>query len=110
MSTPEERISWLLSSRGLMVRREYKLPDGGRLDLAGLSPEDKPVGVEVKRSLRDWHRDIKWPRYLPFVRELWVAFPENIVPTVLDQRVGILAWNDYSLLLIRQALTLRFPN
>lgn len=110
MSTPEERIIWWLASRSLLVRREYHLPDGGRLDFAGLSHSDLPVGVEVKHSLRDWHRDIKWPRYLPFVRELWVAFPENIVPTVLDPRLGILAWNAYDLLRVRQAEPLKWSH
>lgn len=107
MAAPEQLIEWWLLTRQLLVRREFHLPDGGRLDLAGLKEGCRPVGVEVKRSLRDWHRDLKWPRYLPFCYELWVAFPEKIMPPLVDPRLGLLAWRDHTLLIVRPAIRLR---
>jgi hypothetical protein len=103
MTAPEQRIEWWLISRGLFVRREYHLPDGGRLDMAGLSDTARPIGVEIKRTMKDWRRDTKWPRYLPFVRQLWIAFPENVLPSVIDLRLGVLAWREYDLLIVREA-------
>lgn len=103
----ETFIGWWMLTRELRPHTEYQLPDGSRLDVAGISDTAKPVGVEVKRTQKDFNRDVKWPRYLPFCSEFWFAVPEEIIPQTLDLRVGILAWRGPHLLIVRQAATLK---
>ncbi len=69
--------SRLLWRRGYAVIPEFTLPDGSRLDLAGLSRSGEIVAVEIKVSLADLRGDRKWPGYLDWCERFWFAVPQG---------------------------------
>jgi len=78
-------VSRLLLAEGLSPLVEFSLPNGRRMDVAGLSGDGTFVGVEIKVSLADLSADDKWPDYLPYCDLFYFAvppeFPKERVPT-----------------------------
>jgi len=74
----------LLVDMGYQVIREFKLPSGRRVDVAGLDASGKFVVVEVKSSPADFLSDRKWQDYLLYCDRFYFSvnaeFPKDILP------------------------------
>ena len=65
----------LLWRHGLKPLTEYVLPNGRRLDVAALDFDGGLLGVEVKTSMNDFNRDLKWADSAGFCFIFYVALP-----------------------------------
>ena len=65
----------LMRQAGHSVLIEVPLPDGRRADIFAVGRGGEITIVEVKSSIEDWRVDIKWPDYLDWCDQLYVAVP-----------------------------------
>jgi len=80
---------WFLS-HGIPSRTEYTLPNGRRLDVAGIGKTGYLAGVEIKLDARDLNRDLKWPVYLQFCKVFYFAVPVGFPLDIIPEKCGIL--------------------
>ena len=77
-------VSRLFIERGYGPLQEFILPNGQRLDVAGVSDAGAIAAVEIKVSLADLRGDRKWGFYLDYCDAFYFAippgFPEDAVP------------------------------
>ena len=65
----------LMRQAGHSVLLEMPLPDGRRADIFAVGRGGEITIVEVKSSIEDWRVDDKWPDYLDWCDQLYVAVP-----------------------------------
>ncbi|MFE8700981.1 MmcB family DNA repair protein [Cytobacillus sp. FJAT-54145] len=61
----QQAMRYLLHE-GYVVMEEVTLPNGRRVDVAGINEEGEIVFIEVKHTKVDFDRDQKWEGYLPY--------------------------------------------
>ncbi|HVT25263.1 MAG TPA: MmcB family DNA repair protein [Rhizomicrobium sp.] len=91
--TAEEMITScerLFRSHGLTPKREFVLPNGKRIDLVAFGKTGNIAGVEVKRDVRDFNRDVKWPTYLPFCKVFYFAVPQGFPRDIIPEKLGLI--------------------
>jgi hypothetical protein len=80
----------LLSTMGSDACTEYRLPNGQRLDVAAHTATRDLIGVEIKTSIRDLRRDLKWSDYLHWCRWFYFAVPITFPVIQLPLDVGVI--------------------
>ena len=70
------------------------LPNGRRADLMGLDRKGRIFIVEVKSSIEDWRVDAKWPDYLDWCDQLYVAVPVDFPQSLIPEEIGLIVFAD----------------
>ena len=111
-----------LGDLGYAALTEFKLGNGRRADVAGLSPDGRIVMVEVKSTVQDFRADDKWLDYVPYCDGFSFAVPDHFPLKILPETCGILVADRHGATVIRpailhrlhpgrrRALTLRFAH
>ncbi len=111
-----------LANLGYAALTEFKLGNGRRADVAGLSPEGRIVMIEVKSTVQDFRADDKWLDYVPYCDGFSFAVPDSFPLNILPETCGILVADRHGATVIRpavyhrlhparrKALTLRFAH
>ena len=93
----------LLTDFGYAVLYEFKLTNGRRVDLIGLSDAAEFVIVEIKSSVEDFRSDRKWHEYLPFCERFYFAVSERFPDRLLPGDCGVIVADAYGGAVRRQA-------
>jgi hypothetical protein len=113
-------VGRLLLAEGLSPLVEFSLPNGRRMDVAGLGNDGTLVGVEIKVSLADLSADDKWPDYLPYCDLFYFAVPPEFPKERVSSGSGLIVADRFGGAILRpakrgtlhasrrRALTLRF--
>ncbi|HYM16981.1 MAG TPA: MmcB family DNA repair protein [Micropepsaceae bacterium] len=113
-------VNRLLISEGMSPLIEFSLPNGRRMDVAGLGNDGAIVGVEIKVSLADLSADDKWPDYLPYCDLFYFAVPPEFPHERVPASSGLMVADRFGGSILRpakrnalhatrrKALTLRF--
>src|SRR5229473_3573745 len=80
----------LLRQAGHSVLLEVPLPDGRRADIFAVGRGGEITIVEVKSSIEDWRVDIKWPDYLDWCDQLYVAVPVDFPQALIPVEIGLI--------------------
>lgn len=82
-------IVYMLISHGLRPVREYRLPNGRRLDVAAISNIGWLCGVEIKSSEADFVRDLKWPDAMRQCKIYYIAVPQGFNQSLIHPGVRV---------------------
>lgn len=93
-----------LGDLGYAALTEFKLSNGRRADVAGLSPDGTIVMVEVKSTVADFRADNKWLDYVPYCDGFSFAVPEHFPLKILPETCGILVADGHGATVIRPAV------
>jgi hypothetical protein len=85
----------LMRQAGHSVLLELPLPDGRRADIFAVSRSGEITIVEVKSSIEDWRVDDKWPAYLAWCDQLFVAVPVDFPQTLIPEAIGLIVADAY---------------
>jgi hypothetical protein len=85
----------LMRQSGLSVLLELPLPDGRRADIFAIGRGGELVIVEVKSSIEDWRVDGKWPDYLDWCDQLYVAVPVDFPQSLIPAEIGLIVADAY---------------
>lgn len=85
----------LMRQMGHSVLLELPLPDGRRADIFAVGRGGEFVIVEVKSSIEDWRVDEKWPDYLGWCDQLYVAVPVDFPPSLIPEEIGLIVADSY---------------
>ena len=80
----------LMRQAGHSVLLEVPLPDGRRADIFAVGRSGEITIVEVKSSIEDWRVDIKWPDYLDWCDQLYVAVPIDFPQALIPEEIGLI--------------------
>ena len=94
--------SRLMRQTGHSVLLEVPLPDGRRADIFAVGRAGELVIVEVKSSIEDWRVDGKWPDYLGWCDQLYVAVPIDFPQALIPAEVGLIVADPYGGEILRQ--------
>ncbi|MFO1086479.1 MAG: MmcB family DNA repair protein [Reyranellaceae bacterium] len=94
--------SRLMRQAGHSVLLEVPLPDGRRADIFAVGRAGELVIVEVKSSIEDWRVDGKWPDYLGWCDQLYVAVPIDFPQALIPAEVGLIVADPYGGEILRQ--------
>lgn len=92
-----------LDDLGYAALTEFKLGNGRRADVAGLSPNGTIVMVEVKSTVADFRADDKWLDYVPYCDGFSFAVPEAFPLKILPENCGILVADRHGATVVRPA-------
>lgn len=92
-----------LGDLGYAALTEFKLGNGRRADVAGLSPDGTIVMVEVKSTVADFRADNKWLDYVPYCDGFSFAVPEHFPIKILPESCGILVADGHGATVVRPA-------
>jgi hypothetical protein len=87
--------SRLMRQTGHSVLLEVPLPDGRRADILAIGRAGELVIIEVKSSIEDWRVDGKWPDYLGWCDQLFVAVPIDFPQALIPAEVGLIVADAY---------------
>lgn len=87
--------SRLMRQAGHSVLLELPLPDGRRADIFAIDRSGALVIVEVKSSIEDWRVDAKWPDYLDWCDQLYVAVPVDFPQSLIPEEIGLIVADAY---------------
>ena len=85
----------LMRQAGHSVLIEVPLPDGRRADIFAVGRGGEITIVEVKSSIEDWRVDIKWPDYLDWCDQLYVAVPVDFPQALIPAEIGLIVADSY---------------
>ena len=85
----------LMRHAGHSVLLELPLPDGRRADIFAVGRGGELVIVEVKSSIEDWRVDGKWPDYLDWCDQLYVAVPVDFPQSLIPGEIGLIVADAY---------------
>ena len=85
----------LMRQSGRSVLRELPLPDGRRADIMAIAGSGELTIVEVKSSIEDWRVDQKWPDYLDWCDQLYVAVPVDFPQALIPEKIGLIVADAY---------------
>ncbi|MDP1752289.1 MAG: MmcB family DNA repair protein [Reyranella sp.] len=85
----------LMRQAGHSVLLELPLPDGRRADIFAVGRGGELVIVEVKSSIEDWRVDGKWPDYLDWCDQLYVAVPVDFPQSLIPEETGLIVADAY---------------
>src|SRR5258708_36883165 len=77
------------------VLLEVPLPDGRRADIFAVGRSGEITIVEVKSSIEDWRVDIKWPDYLGWCDQPYVAVPLHFPQALIPEGIGLIVADPY---------------
>src|SRR5258707_9167151 len=98
---PEVTLAVCRGACGLMrqashsVLLEVPLPDGRRADIFAVGRSGEITIVEVKSSIEDWRVDEKWPDYLDWCDQLYVAVPVDFPQALIPGEIGLIVADAY---------------
>ncbi|MFO1160838.1 MAG: MmcB family DNA repair protein [Reyranellaceae bacterium] len=95
--------SRLMRQAGHSVLLEVPLPDGRRADIFAIGRAGELVIVEVKSSIEDWRVDLKWPDYLDWCDQLFVAVPIDFPQALIPLEIGLIVADAYGGEILRAA-------
>lgn len=95
--------SRLMRQTGHSVLFEVPLPDGRRADILAIGRAGELAIVEVKSSIEDWRVDGKWPDYLGWCDQLFVAVPIDFPQALIPAEVGLIVADAYGGEILRAA-------
>jgi len=111
-----------LTDLGYTALTEFKLGNGRRADVTGISRDGTIFMVEVKSTVQDFRADDKWLEYVPYCDLFSFAVPDHFPKEILPRSCGILIADRHGAAVIRpaiehrlrpgsrRALTLRFAH
>ena len=85
----------LMRQAGHSVLLEMPLPDGRRADIFAVGRGGELTIVEVKSSIEDWRVDDKWPDYLDWCDQLYVAVPVDFPQALIPEEIGLIVADAY---------------
>jgi hypothetical protein len=85
----------LMRQAGYSVLLEMPLPDGRRADVFAVARSGELVIVETKSSIEDWRVDQKWPDYLDWCDQLYVAVPVDFPQALIPAEIGLIVADGY---------------
>lgn len=85
----------LMRQSGYSTLLEVPLPDGRRADIFAIGGGGELVIVEVKSSIEDWSVDQKWPDYLDWCDQLYVAVPIDFPQELIPNEIGLIVADAY---------------
>ena len=85
----------LMRQAGHSVLLEMPLPDGRRADIFAVGRGGELIIVETKSSIEDWRVDQKWPDYLDWCDQLYVAVPVDFPQTLIPEEIGLIVADAY---------------
>lgn len=88
---------------GWAPAREFRLPDGRRMDILALRPDGGFAAVEVKSCARDLLADSKWPEYRAWCDALFFAVDVDFPHDVLPADAGLIVAAEGGAAILRQA-------
>jgi hypothetical protein len=91
----------LMRQAGYSVLLEMPLPDGRRADIFAVGRTGDLVIVETKSSIEDWRVDEKWPDYLDWCDQLYVAVPVDFPQALIPDDVGLMVADAYGAEILR---------
>lgn len=94
--------SRLMRQAGHSVLLEVPLPDGRRADIFAIGRTGELAIVEVKSSIEDWRVDAKWPDYLDWCDQLFVAVPIDFPQALIPVEIGLIVADAYGGEILRQ--------
>ena len=97
----------LMRQAGHSVLLELPLPDGRRADIFAVGRGGELVIVEVKSSIEDWRVDEKWPDYLDWCDQLYVAVPVDFPQSLIPEEIGLIVADAYGGEILRPAPLMR---
>src|SRR5262249_61692745 len=80
---------------GYSVLLEMPLPDGRRADIFAVGGNGELIIVETKSSVEDWRVDEKWPDYLDWCDQLYVAVPVDFPQALIPPEIGLIVADAY---------------
>ncbi|MFL2770794.1 MAG: MmcB family DNA repair protein [Rhodospirillaceae bacterium] len=111
-----------LTDLNYAVLREFKLGNGRRADVTGISRDGTIVMVEVKSTIEDFRADDKWLEYVPYCDLFSFAVADHFPKEILPKSCGIIIADRHGAAVSRpareyrlrpgsrRALTLRFAH
>src|SRR5262249_56309164 len=81
---------------GYSVLLEMPLPDGRRADIFAVGGNGELIIVETKSSIEDWRVDQKWPDYLDWCDQLYVAVPVDFPQALIPEEIGLIVADAYA--------------
>ncbi len=91
----------LMRQAGYSVLLEMPLPDGRRADIFAVGRGGEIVIVETKSSVEDWRVDEKWPDYLDWCEQLYVAVPIDFPQALIPGELGLIVADAYGAEVLR---------
>lgn len=93
----------LFQNHGLSCLAEFKLPNGGRADVAGLDKKGRLVIAEIKSCQADYAVDQKWDDYLEYCDAFYFAVTESFPRNLLPENEGLIIADGFGGAIIREA-------
>ncbi len=88
---------------GWAPAREFRLPDGRRVDILALRPDGGFAAIEVKSCARDFLADAKWPDYRAWCDALFFAVDVDFPQEILPADAGLIVSAEGGAAILRQA-------
>jgi hypothetical protein len=96
-------VTRLFLDLGLAPLVEFKLPNGRRGDVVGLSPKGRIVMAEIKSCQADFDADAKWTDYLEFCDAFYFAVADGFPRERLPVGEGLIIADGFHGAVIREA-------
>ena len=80
---------------------EFRLANGRRADVFGVTDSCDIVIVEVKSSIVDFRTDQKWPEYRAYCDAFFFAVGEDFPQTLIPDRCGLIVGDAFGAAVIR---------
>jgi len=109
-----------MDEQGFASLTEFKLVNGRRADVIGLSAKGTILMVEIKSTVEDFRGDAKWLEYVPYCDAFAFAVPPHFPWHILPESCGVLVADAHAAMIMRpsphhplhgsrrRALTLQF--
>src|SRR5262249_17867000 len=88
---------------GYSVLLEMPLPDGRRADIFAIGRGGELIIIETKSSIEDWRVDHKWPDYLDWCEQLYVAVSIDFPQALIPEEIGLIVADAYGGEILRHA-------
>ena len=90
-----------LNDQGFASLTEFKLSNGRRADIIGISGKGTILMVEVKSTIEDFRSDAKWLEYVPYCNAFAFAVPPHFPWHILPDTCGVLVADAHSAMIMR---------
>ena len=90
-----------MGDQGFASLCEFKLTNGRRADVIGLSGKGTILMVEVKSTIEDFRGDAKWLEYVPYCDAFAFAVPPHFPWHILPETCGVIVADAHSAMIMR---------
>lgn len=97
-------VARLFRDLGLAPLPEFSIPNGRRVDMAGLDQKGRLVIAEIKSCQADFDADDKWRDYLPFCDFFFFAVAEHFPRDILPAEEGLIIADGFGGAVLREAV------